>query len=109
MIKGVGIDIVKIKRIEEMAKNYGEKFLERVYSQEELAYSMSFKKPFERLAGKFAAKEAIMKASGTKIPLNKIEILNSKSGKPYTNINNIKISISHEQEYAIAIAIYEEE
>ena len=109
MIKGVGTDIVKIQRIENMAKHYGDKFLKRVYSEEEILYTKKFKNPFEHLAGKFAAKEAVIKASGIKLPLNQIEILNEDSEKPYTKIKNVKISISHEKEYAIAIAICEEE
>ncbi len=109
MIKGVGTDIVRVNRIKAMAEKYGERFFNRVYSEKELLHANNFKNAFEHLAGKFAAKEAIIKASGTKLPLNKIEILNEKSGKPYTNIRNIKVSVSHEKEYAIAFATYEEE
>ncbi len=109
MIKGVGVDIVKISRIKYMVNRYGERFLKRIYSDRELAYAKRYKMPFERLAGKFAAKEAIIKAKGSSTPFNKIEILNKKNGMPYTNIKNIKVSISHESEFAIAFAIYEEE
>ncbi len=109
MIKGVGVDIVKINRIKYMVNKYGERFLKRIYSERELAYTNKYKIPFERLAGKFAAKEAIIKAKGNFIPFNEVEILNKKNGMPYTNIKNIKVSISHESEFAIAFAIYEEE
>ncbi len=109
MIKGVGIDIVKVDRIKKMKEVYGVKFLNRIYSRRELEYSLRLSRPFETLAGKFAAKEAIIKASGIKLPFKKIEILNNSTGAPFTNIPNTKISISHEKEYAIAIAITEEE
>ncbi len=109
MIKGVGIDIVKVKRIKEMEKKYGEKFLERIFTARELQYVKKLSRPYETLAGKFAAKEAVIKATGKFRPFKKIEILNEKNGKPRTNIRNIKISVSHEKEYAVAIAIFEEE
>ncbi len=109
MIKGVGIDIVKVDRIKKMTEEHEEKFLRRIYSARELDYSMNLSRPFETLAGKFAAKEAIIKATGKKIPFKKIEILNDSNGAPFTSIPNIKISVSHESEYAIAIAIFEEE
>ncbi len=109
MIKGVGIDIIKVDRIKKMKEKYGKKFLKRIYSKKELDYSMKLLRPYETLAGKFAAKEAIIKATGRKIPFNKIEILNNRDRAPFTNIRNVKISVSHEKEYAIAIAIFEEE
>ncbi len=109
MIKGVGIDIVKVDRIKKMKENYGIKFLERIYTKNEIRYAMKLSRPFETLAGKFAAKEAIIKATGKKIPFNEIEILNRADGAPFTNIANVKISVSHEKEYATAIAIFEEE
>jgi len=108
MIKGVGIDIVKISRIENILKSNEKHFLKRLFTEKEILYAEGFLNKAERLAGRFAAKEAIIKATGKKIPMNKIEILNNKEGMPYSNIPGIKLSISHEKEYAIAIALYEE-
>ncbi len=109
MIKGVGIDIVKISRIESILKNNEKHFLKRVFTDKEISYAKGFLNRSERLAGRFAAKEAIIKATGKKIPMNEIEILNDEKGMPYSNISGITLSISHEKEYAIAIALYEEE
>ena len=109
MIKGVGIDIVKISRIESILKNSGKRFLKRIFTDKEISYAERFLNRSERLAGRFAAKEAIIKATGKKIPMNKIEVLNDKEGRPYSNIPGVRLSISHEKEYAVAIALYEEE
>ncbi len=109
MIKGVGIDIVKISRIESIIRSNGKHFLKRVFTDKEISYAGGFLNRSEHLAGRFAAKEAIIKATGKKIPMNEIEVLNDENGQPYSNINGIKLSISHEKEYAVAIALYEEE
>lgn len=107
MILGIGCDIVKIDRInEEISK--------KILSSEELKIYLkidSEKRKKEYLAGRFAAKEAIIKAFGYYIPLRDIAVLNSESGKPYVIIKEknfvINVSISHEKEYAISYAVVE--
>ncbi len=111
MIKGVGIDIVSVKRIKKAISKKG--FVERFFSENEIQYCEKFKRKEERYAGKFSAKEAFIKAVGKKdISLKEIEILNDSSGKPYISCKSFAnetfhLSISHEREYAISIVIWE--
>lgn len=98
----IGIDIVKIARIEKSIKN--DTFLQQVFTDREREYC----KRAESFAGIFACKEAYFKAVGTgiKFPLTDVEILHSDKGKPYIDgIKNSDVSISHDGEYAIATVI----
>ena len=64
-IVGLGLDATEIPRIADMLQRYGERFLERVFTPGEIAYCMRRRNPAPHLAGRFAAKEAGMKAIGT--------------------------------------------
>ena len=111
MIKGSGIDIVEIKKLEKAVRRWGDVFLNRVFTKDELAYSQKKRFPMQHLAARFAAKEAIFKAFGTNPKLNfkDIEISNDKFGRPYCVINKkkppISLSLSHTDNYAVACAI----
>jgi holo-[acyl-carrier protein] synthase len=111
MIKGSGIDIVEIRKLKRSVKRWGDDFLNRIYTKEELAYSKSKRYPLQHLAARFAAKEAIFKALGTNPKLNfkDIEISRDRHGKPYCKIKNkrtnISLSLSHTDNYAVACAI----
>lgn len=111
MVKGSGIDIVEIKKLEKAVKRWGDIFLNRVYTQKELEYSNKKRYPLQHLAARFAAKEAIFKALGNSPKLNfkDIEIANDSNGKPYCRIKNrrsgISLSLSHTENYAVACAI----
>ncbi|MGO9379376.1 MAG: holo-ACP synthase [Dissulfurispiraceae bacterium] len=123
MIAGIGIDIVEIERIRTAVDKWGNKFLKRIFSEHEISYCFSKRDPFLNLAGRFAAKEAAVKAlSGLAgyhdINVGDIEVLNNPSGKPYvvfaeginSHISNtvvLHISLSHERSYAIATVIAE--
>ncbi len=65
MIAGIGVDIVDIARIQALLDRYGERFLRRVFTEAEAAYAMRGANKAERLAGRFAVKESVMKALGT--------------------------------------------
>src|SRR5260370_38926774 len=65
MIVGLGVDIAEVERIQGAIKRYGEVFLRRIYTRKEREYCEQFKNKYERYAGRFAAKEAAMKALGT--------------------------------------------
>jgi holo-[acyl-carrier protein] synthase len=105
-IKGIGIDIVSVKRVKALIEIYGDKFIKRVFTENEIKYSRKFLNYQEIFAGKFAAKEAIIKARRKMIPFKEIEILNMEDGKPVAQrFENINISISHEREFAVAMAI----
>ena len=111
MLKGSGIDIVEIKKLESAVKRWGDVFLKRVFTKVELEYSRKKRYPLQHLAARFAAKEAIFKAYGTNPKLNfkDIEIANDKYGRPYCIINkkrpSILLSLSHTDNYAVACAI----
>ena len=112
-----GVDIIEVDRVQEAIENQGEKFLEKVYTKNEIEYcSNSGKMTYQHYAARFAAKEAIFKAISELISkneddiLNKIEITNEQDGKPYANIDRLNIdniesmdlSLSHIKNYAIA-------
>ncbi len=65
MIVGLGIDIAEVDRIERAIRRYGQRFLQRIFTPAEIDYCQSKANAFERFAGRFAAKEAAMKAIGT--------------------------------------------
>lgn len=111
-MKDVGIDIVEIERVE---KALSDSFLRKVLSASELERTKTMK-PFrlvEFVAGRFAAKEAIIKClSDYDSPvMSELDITNNENGKPEIHYKDYKIllSISHEKTYAVAIAMLEGE
>lgn len=103
-----GIDIVNINRIRNILEKKKQGFFNRVFTDREIQYILNTGTQATTVGGIFAAKEAIAKALGTgigKIGWRDIEILHDEKGKPFTNIEGMVLSISHEQDYAIAIAI----
>lgn len=112
MIIGVGIDIIKIEKIKSSIDKLGEKFLERVFDAEELKNISQNKMYYQRLAARFAAKEAVIKAISKEQPLalNDILILNKSNGAPYCKFKkdikiDIFLSITHIEDYAVACAV----
>jgi len=105
-----GVDIINVKRFYFLIERYGDRFLKRVFAGEELAYCEGRKNWVECLAGKFAGKEAVIKALGIRgVPLKKIVILN-ENGVPRLfmegkRVEGVTLSISHEREFAVAICI----
>jgi len=117
-----GIDLVDCPRIEQMMQRHGERFLERVFTPAEQAYAEKSKNTVEKFAGRFAAKEAILKLMGTgwrgKIAWTDIEITNNAAGQPEVTltgevkkiadglgIGHISMSITHTANFAIASAV----
>jgi holo-[acyl-carrier protein] synthase len=105
-----------------MLKKHSERFLDRVFTPAEQAYAKANKNSVEKLAGRFAAKEAILKLLGTgwrgKIAWTDIEIVNTETGQPKVNlsgevkkiadksgITQISVSITHTANFAIASAV----
>ena len=113
-----GVDIVDVDRIKSSIEKYQDKFLTKVFSKEEQVYCNSKSNPFVHFSGKFAAKEAVMKAvynskKLSSISFKDISIINDKNGAPTVFIRgnsekSIKVSISHTNEQAIAFAILKE-
>ncbi|MCX7857152.1 MAG: holo-ACP synthase [Deltaproteobacteria bacterium] len=103
----IGIDIVDTQRIKKLFEKKGEKFLDRILSQEEKDYVLKKKRFVESISGIFAAKEAFMKAIKKKVPFTKIRIVH-EDGKPcilYENLLYKNVSISHEKNYAVSVVI----
>ncbi len=121
MIVGVGNDIVEIERIRKSCENYGEKFLEKIFTPSERAYVAPQSNPYPSLAARFAAKEALIKA----LRVGKFhthnwtdaEVIVHSTGIPeiktYRNLEKelkgkkIHLSLSHSDNYASAIVIIE--
>ena len=86
MIKGIGIDSIEIARVDRIFRQYGDHFLERVFTAGEREYVARFRSPEVRLAARFAAKEACMKALGTGwvpgVRFRDIEVVNDQDGRP---------------------------
>ncbi len=122
MIAGIGTDIVEICRIEK-ALERNEKFMQKVFSSEELDYLESRMMRPEYVAGRFAAKEAVSKALGTGFVgfgFKDIEIVRAASGKPEVLLKEkadrvargfgeykILLSITHGRDCAVAFAVLE--
>lgn len=124
MIAGVGIDVVEIKRVAALLSRYGDRFVRRVFTDAEAAYAMRSARPAERLAGRFAVKEAVMKAFGTgktsgilwrdvetvRGPLGKPEVILHGSAYKYLKHMDgdvIHVTISHDAGKAMAFVIIE--
>ena len=117
-----GIDLVDFPRIEAMVERHGKRFIQRVFTEAEQAYAEANKNGIEKLAGRFAAKEAVLKLMGTgwrgKIAWTDVEVINNSSGQPEVTlsgevekiagklgIKHISISITHTANFAIASAV----
>jgi holo-[acyl-carrier protein] synthase len=124
VIVGLGLDIAEIDRIENAIVRHGAAFLERLYTPEEVAYCESHKNRFERYAGRFAAKEAAMKALGTGwrhgVRWRDIEVLRAPGGRPTLQlagvarefaermgVKSISLTITHSGNFALAQVIFE--
>lgn len=113
MIIGTGVDITEVRRLRQAVEKWGNDFLSRIFTKEELINAQTRNSFYQHLAGRFAAKEAVFKALGDKhLGWQDVEILNDKEGKPYCMLLNrkdknieVKISISHVKTYAVANAI----
>jgi holo-[acyl-carrier protein] synthase len=115
-----GVDIAEIGRMKALHQKWGDKFLERVFDQEEIDYCMNKSSRYAHLAGRFASKEAVIKILKTHIspPLKTIRIIRGSNGEPLVSlldeaaemasaagITGISISISHSGDFAVAFAI----
>jgi len=114
----IGVDIIEIERVESVIKRWGERFLNRIYTETELRICQD---KLASLASRFAAKEAVMKVLGTGgigIGWREIEILTGDDGKPSVklygqalnkaeklNLKEVSVSLSDSKQHAVAVAI----
>jgi holo-[acyl-carrier protein] synthase len=121
-IVGIGYDMVEVARIQSVLCRWGDRFEKRVFTPREIAYCGSKKNRFQRLASRFAAKEAVFKALGTGwqrgVGWTEIEVTNNDLGKPsivlrgrteelsrQLGVRNIFVSMTDTRDYAAAQVI----
>src|SRR5215475_8434932 len=126
MIVGTGVDITEVARIKAAVERFGDRFLKRVFTPAEVQYCTYKANPEERLAARFAAKEAGMKAIGTGlrhgVTWQDVEVLRKPGQRPVLKFNGkaaefaerlgckrTHLSLSHTKEQAIAHVILEGE
>lgn len=124
VIVGMGIDIAEVERIRGAIERHGEVFLRRIFTAREREYCERFKNKYERYAGRFAVKEAAMKALGTGwsrgVRWVDIEVVRQKGGRPTLalegearkigeklGVKSIALSITHTASQAYAQVIFE--
>src|SRR5215813_9347624 len=125
MIVGTGVDIIEVARIQAAVDRFGERFLNRVFTPDEVRYCTSKANVAERLAARFAAKEAGMKAIGTGlregVTWQDVEVIRQPGGRPGVRFSGkaaefadrlgckrTHLSLSHTAEHAIAHVILED-
>ena len=108
---GIGIDLVEIKRFKQLSFSENQSYYKKNFSDDEIDYCMKFKEPYKHFAGKFALKEAVRKSINEDVGLSEI-VTSHTNSKPIVKIKkslsnkyNFIASISHEKEFAIAVAI----
>ena len=124
MVSGIGIDMVRNSRIEGLVEKWGEKFLRKVFTDEEISDGGKAKNRNITYAANYAVKEAFVKALGTGfrrgIKFHNIEVRRNKLGKPFIDLRGstkeiaeergltrIHTTISHDGEYSVAVVILE--
>ena len=121
MVLGCGTDLIETERIHHAVAKWNNAFLQRVFTEREIAYSMKRRYYEEHLAARFAAKEAVLKAFGSGFSaanLKDVEIVNDDNGRPQVilrgpmralqtkrGIGTITVSMTHTRRYAHAVAL----
>ena len=123
MIFGIGIDIIEVPRVERLTQKE-DKFVKKIFTQTEIDYCRRFRNGSQNFAGRFAVKEAFLKAMGTGLSnglkFNEIETINDKLGKPEIfllgktkeifekrDLKCSHVSIAHLKDYATAVVVIE--
>ncbi len=125
MIVGTGIDIAEVPRIEAAIQRFGDRFLRRIFTPEEIRYCESKRNRGERYAARFAAKEAAVKAIGTGwsrgVAWTDVEVRREPGGRPTIafrgkagefaarlGVKRASLSLTHTREHAMAMVILED-
>lgn len=99
-----GIDLIEISRIEKSVQN--QKFIERVFSQKEIALFSAKSHPYQSMAGNWAAKEAFSKTLGTGVSgfaLNEVSVLRDELGAPFIELTGKALELSKGYEFSVSI------
>lgn len=120
MVIGIGIDIIEIERIRQSIDRFGDHFIKKIFTENEIKYCSSKFNKYQHYAARFAAKEAVYKALASSwqpiASWKSMEIVNESSGIPQlvtfgklreflSDDKEIKISISHSDNYVTCVAI----
>ncbi|MEP6810604.1 MAG: holo-ACP synthase [Chthoniobacterales bacterium] len=123
-VLGIGVDLVETQRIEHSLERFGERFLQRVFTDGEIAYCQSMKYPARHFAARFAAKEAVSKAFSTgigkAIGWKDIDVHRHEGGQPFVvleggakalaaarGVAQVWITLSHTDQHAVAMIVLE--
>ena len=124
MIVGIGVDIVEVERIRRIVARHGDRFVLRVFSDQEARYCRYYAHPEQRFATRFAAKEAVLKALGVGwqngVTFRDVEVSTNELGAPSVElkgraldlsrelgVRQLLVSLSHDENYAVAQAVAE--
>lgn len=124
MVVGVGVDLIEIERVKQAYLRHGRRFIDRLFTPAEAAYCLKKKDPYPSLSGRFAAKEAVIKAFGHgfggRWKWTHIEVAREWSGKPtlrftgileklrkQRKIKRVHLTIAHSKTDATAVVILE--
>ncbi len=124
MIVGLGVDLIEIERVKSAHKKFGKRFIDRLFTPQEAAYCLKKSEPYPSLAGRFAAKEAVIKAFshgfGGRWKWSQIEVVRDPSGRPSLHLHGIfeklrldrritalSLTIAHSKRDATATVILE--
>ncbi len=123
MVRGIGVDIIEIDRIRRSIEESGDRFLQKVFTQNEIEYCSGKSNKFQHFAARFAAKEAVSKALATgwtgDFLWKDVEVMNEASGAPrvtlYGNLRErlsgsmVLVSLSHSQSHVVAMALIQDD
>lgn len=123
MIVGIGVDIMKIQRIQKSMESFGDSFLERIFTPGEIHYCTAKNNAAQHFAARFAAKEAVSKTLATgwrgDFSWKDIEVTNDVLGQPHIALHgklketlaqvSIFLSLSHSEDHVVAMAVMEKE
>jgi len=114
----VGVDLVEVDRIRGLVEKWGDRFLQRVFSEEEIRYSFRNRDPWPHLAARFAAKEALIKCLGKAFTFREISVEHDESGRPVfrftgsseqlvrgLGLKSLDVSLTHSKSLAVAMVV----
>jgi holo-[acyl-carrier-protein] synthase len=116
----VGVDLVEVARIRGLTEKWGDRFLQRVFSEEEIKYSFRNRDPWPHLAARFAAKEALIKSLGKSFTYREVSVEHDESGGPVfrfygetermmkkLGLKLLDVSLTHTKSLAVAMVVVE--
>jgi holo-[acyl-carrier protein] synthase len=122
MVRGIGIDIIEIQRIQKSIENIGDRFIDKVFTATEIAYCAAKAHRYQHYAARFAAKEAMSKALSLgwtgEFRWKDVEITNDPSGQPHVTLHGtlrarlagatVMLSMSHSESHVVAMVLIED-